>query len=291
MDDTPAQAAPEPAAPAPGPATGEAATKKQHNYFGETSRFLILLFLFALLLRTLVFAPFSIPSGSMLPNMAIGDYLFVSKWPYGYSRFAAPFGLASFEGRIMGSDPERGDVIVFRLPGSDIDYVKRLIALPGDTVEMRGGIVILNGEAVPKVRIADFLMAQSPNSPCRYVAEVAARPPVEEADGTRSCRYERYRETLPGGRSFDVIDQFEGPTDDTPVFSVPEGHYFVMGDNRDDSADSRVPLEAKGVGLLRADHVIGRASMVFFSTDGSAQWLKPWTWFSAARWDRVGRTF
>jgi signal peptidase I len=224
----------------------------------------------------------------MMPRLMIGDYLFVAKWPYGYSRYSVPFGLASFSGRIWADEPERGDIVVFRYPGSDDDWVKRLIGLPGDTVQMRRGRLFLNGKAVPKMRVADWLMPVTPNSPCRYGG--AIRPPAVE-EGERVCRYPRYRETLPGGVSYEVLDQVDGPADDTPVYTVPAGHYFMMGDNRDDSADSRFSLDQNGVALLPGDRVIGRVMIAFFSTDGSSAWLKPWTWISAARWDRVGRTF
>jgi len=277
-------------APSESGAMASDAKKKAEKKGGiaETARFLLLLFLFAILLRTFVVAPFVIPSGSMLPELRIGDYLFVSKWSYGYSRYAFPFGIASFKGRYWAGEPERGDVVVFRYPGADEDWVKRLIGLPGDTVQVRGGQLILNGKPVPKVRIADWQMPVTANSPCRYGGR-ERRPALEE--GKPVCRYPRFRETLPGGRSYEVLDQIDGGADDTPVYTVPAGHYFMMGDNRDDSADSRFSLEQKGVGLLPADYVIGRATIAFFSTDGSAEWVKPWTWFSAARWERVGQTF
>ena len=267
--------------------TGSKASK---GGLGETTRFLLLLFLFAIILRSFVVAPFVIPSGSMLPRLMIGDYLFVSKWPYGFSRFSVPFGLGNFDGRVMAGEPERGDVVVFRYPGTDDDWVKRLIGLPGDRVQVRGGQLFLNGKPVPKVRIADYLMPHTPNSPCRYVAPEAAQPPVKEGDRTY-CRYARYRETLPGGRSYEVLDQWQGEGDDTPVYTVPKGHYFMMGDNRDDSADSRFSRERDGVGLLPRDYLVGRALIVFFSVDGTGEWLKPWTWVTAARWQRVGQTF
>jgi signal peptidase I len=245
----------------------------------------------ALILRSFVFAPFSIPSGSMLPKMMIGDYLFVSKWPYGYSRYSFPFGIIRFDGRFFDGAPERGDVIVFRYPGSNEDYVKRLVGLPGDQIQMRGGTLHINGAAVPKVRIADYLMPITPNSPCRRVGPEPSKMLADEA-GRQVCAYPRFRETLPEGRSYEVIDQTgAGPGDDTPVIMVPEGHYFMMGDNRDDSMDSRFPLDLGGVGLLPAENLIGEAQMTFFSTDGSADWVKPWTWFSAARWDRIGETY
>ena len=258
---------------------------------GETTRFLLLLFLFALVLRSFILAPFSIPSGSMLPTMMIGDYLFVAKWPYGYSRYSLPFGIAGFDGRVFANRPERGDIAVFRYPGGgDDDYVKRVIGLPGDSVQMRAGTLWLNGKEVPRVRVADFLMPVTPNSPCRTVDPTAARTVVDNG-GQAYCAFARYRETLPGGRSYYVLDQMEGIADDTPVHVVPAGHYFMMGDNRDDSLDSRFSLDEEGVGYLPEDHLIGEALVTFFSTDGSAEWVKPWTWFTAARGERIGKAF
>ncbi|MDB5697830.1 MAG: lepB [Alphaproteobacteria bacterium] len=267
-----------------------ARSAKQSGGVAETARFMLLLFLFALLLRSLIVAPFNIPSGSMLPRMMIGDYLFVAKWPYGYSRYSFPFNAIPIDGRLFGSAAERGDVVVFRYPGSDADYVKRLIGLPGDVVQMRGGTLFLNGEQVPKTRLADYLMPITRNSPCRTVTPAAARV-VSGDDGTRFCAYPRYRETLPGGRSYAVLEQGSGPGDDTAPLVVPAGHYFMMGDNRDDSEDSRFARDVGGVGFLPADHLIGRALITFFSTDGSASWLKPWTWIAATRWDRIGGTY
>ncbi|MDB5670206.1 MAG: lepB [Alphaproteobacteria bacterium] len=257
----------------------------------DTTRFLLLIFLVAVIFRTFVFAPFMIPSGSMLPRMMIGDYLFVAKWPYGISRYSLPFGLGHFHGRWFARPPERGDVVVFRYPGSDQDYVKRLIGLPGDRIQVQGGRLILNGRPVPKLRIADYLMPRSANSPCRYVHPEGELPLVIDR-GRAYCRYARYREILPGGRSYEVLDQIpNGEGDDTSIYVVPAGHYFMMGDNRDDSEDSRFPLSVGGVGFLPDDNLIGRAEVTFFSTDGNSAWTKPWTWASAARWSRIGGTY
>ena len=266
-------------------------SSRKRSGLTETTRFLLIVFLGAVILRSFIVAPFVIPSGSMLPRMMIGDFLFVIKWPYGYSRFSMPFGLGGFEGRIFGRTADRGDVAVFRNPnGGEDDYVKRVIGLPGDTVQMRSGVLHLNGKPVPRVRVADYLMPLSPNSPCRTVDPDAARI-VQDPDGSRYCAYNRYRETLPGGRSFYVLDQIDGMADETPLFRVPARHYFMMGDNRDDSMDSRFPRNAEGVGFLPEDYLIGEALITFFSTDGTAEWLKPWTWVSAARWERTGETF
>ena len=256
----------------------------------DTIRFLLIVFAFAIVIRTFIAAPFSIPSGSMLPRLMIGDYLFVAKWPYGYSRFSFPFGIMGFGGRMLGGLPERGDVVVFRHPGPDNeDWVKRVVGLPGDTVQVRSGQVFLNGRPLPRTRIADYLVPVSANSPCRRVGPLTREG--AGPDGQRVCAYARFRETLPGGRSYDVIDQDPaGELDDTPVFRVPEGQLFVMGDNRDDSQDSRVPVQLGGVGMLPVDNVLGRALVTFFSTDGSSEWLLPWTWLGAARWDRIGGT-
>jgi len=266
-----------------------ASARNKGGWLSETARFIVVLFLLAYLLRAFIVAPFNIPSPSMLPRMLSGDYLLVAKWPYGYSRYSFPFGLISFDGRFLGGTPRRGDIIVFRFPGKNEDYVKRLIGLPGDQIQMRGGTLYINGDAVPKVQIGDFLLPVSPNSPCP-----GDRPHVREvttSSGQQVCSYRRYRETLPGGRSYEVLDEGDSPLDNTPVYLVPEGHYFMMGDNRDDSEDSRVPRALGGVDMLPEDNLIGRSLITFYSTDGSASWVKPWTWFTAARWNRIGGTY
>lgn len=248
---------------------------------GATIRWLAGLALFAWALRSLVVAPFSIPSGSMLPTMAIGDYLFVSKWPYGISRFSFPGQFPSFQGRILNHLPERGDVVIFKRPDvAGADWVKRVIGLPGDTVAMRDGLLILNGRAVPKASVGRISVPVSPNSPCRL------------ATATQSCAHPAYRETLPNGRSYLTFDQVErGPGDDFAPIVIPADRLFLMGDNRDDSLDSRFSLEQGGVGLVPTDRLVGRAAFAFWSTDGSASYWKPWTWISALRFNRLGTSY
>jgi signal peptidase I len=273
--------------PVPAPAAGPAPRKES---WGSLLRFLLLLFLAALALRTFILAPFSIPSGSMLPRLMIGDYLFIAKWPYGYSRYAFPWGLLGFQGRVFGGLPDRGDVVVFHYPGGgNQDYVKRVIGLPGDRIEVRQGVVVLNGRPLPRERVADVAIAVSPNSPCHGVSPGAVRS--LQAGSEAVCAIPRFRETLPDGTSYDVLDQvMNGPGDNFGAIVVPEGQLFVMGDNRDDSLDSRFPTSVGGVGLLPVDNLLGRVLVAFWSTDGSAEWIKPWTWFTAARWGRIGRT-
>jgi signal peptidase I len=256
--------------------------------------FLVKLIIVVLLFRTFVFGMFSIPSESMLPTALWGDYLFTEKWPYGYSQASMPFDLPFFKGRIFGRMPERGDVLVFKHPVDRETYIKRVIGLPGDTVQVKGGVVYLNGKAVPKVRVADFVAPITPYNPCRI-----EKFRGKAADGTAVCRYPRFRETLPGGVSYDVLDFGVADTDNpwgidadnTQPVIVPEGKLFMMGDNRDDSLDSRFPSVAgEGVGFLPIENVVGRAAVVAFSTDGEASWLNPVSWFRAARWHRVGET-
>jgi signal peptidase I len=273
----------------------EAAPKRgeRKESWWSTVRFLLLLFAAALFIRSFIAAPFSIPSSSMLPRLMVGDYLFVSKWSYGFSRHSVPFGILGFRGRIFGRLPERGDVVVFRHPSGHEDLVKRVIGLQGDTIEVRHGEVVLNGRPLPRRRIADAAIPISPNSPCRGIVPGAVRQLPDERGGTL-CVIPRFRETLPGGRSYEVLDQVVNGEGDTfgPI-TVPEGHVFVMGDNRDDSLDSRFDrtrVMNPGVGLLPLDNLIGRVMITFWSTDGNAAWLRPWTWFSAARWSRIGRT-
>jgi signal peptidase I len=240
----------------------------------------------AWVVRSLIFAPFSIPSGSMVPSLLIGDYVLVAKWPYGYSRFSFPLQFPPIEGRIFSGLPERGDIVVFRPAGDEgHDVIKRVIGLPGDTVEVRGGVTRLNGQPLQRRPLPAYAMPVSANSPCRLVPGAAAPP-------SGQCLYPALRETLPGGRSYTIIDQVAaGPADNFPAVRVPAGQLFLIGDNRDDSLDSRfAPIEG-GVGFVPLENVIGRSTAIFWSTDGSASYLLPWTWFSALRWSRIGTSF
>lgn len=250
--------------------------------------FLIKLVLIVAIFRSFIFSPFNIPSESMLPRLENGDYLLAAKWPFGYSKYSLPFSAPLLPSRILAGQPARGDVVIFKAPpGNDVDYIKRVIGLPGDTIQMIGGVLHINGKPVKKERIADFVIPVSANTNC-----VAPEFEATEKDGTASCHYPQFRETLPEGRSYNVLDLGHRPQDDTPPVMVPEGDMFLMGDNRDNSMDSRFPaVEGAGIGMVPQDNLVGRATIVMWSTDGSANWFLPWTWFTAARWNRIGGTF
>lgn len=238
--------------------------KKNGGGFGETIRTVIYAVLIAIVIRTVAYEPFNIPSASMVPTLLIGDYLFVSKFSYGYSRYSLPFGQPPFSGRVFETPPERGDVAVFKLPADpSTDYIKRIIGLPGDRIQMIGGVLHINGEAVQRERIQDA---------------------VWHDRGNNVHRSPRYIETLPNGRSHPILEDRRdtGPLDNTREFTVPEGHYFMMGDNRDNSADSRAD-----VGFVPADNLVGRADLLFFSTDGTAALWEVWKWPLAIRFDRL----
>ena len=244
--------------------------------------------LLALGLRSFVYEPFNIPSESMLPTLLAGDYLFVAKWPYGYGRFTLPLGLPLFDGRVWDAPPTRGDVIVFKSPRDNrTDFIKRVIGLPGDIVRLRGGRVELNGRLLPKRRVADLVVALSDAGDCN---SGPGRPDFRTRDGTGRavCRFPRFAEAI-DGRAYAVLDQVDGDLrDDTPAVRVPAGSYFVLGDNRDDSADSRLTVAEGGVGLVPAANLIGRATRVFFSVDGSARLTAPETWWRSLRGARIG---
>ncbi len=248
--------------------------------------FLAKLLLAVLIFRSFIFAPFSIPSESMLPRLMNGDYLLAAKWSYGFSSNSLPFSAPLIPGRVFAGQPERGDVAIFKHPVDGTDYIKRVIGLPGDTVAMVDGQIMLNGELITREPMADFEIALSPNTTCAWGGEAGTN-----AEGDSICRYTQFRETLPGGRSYAVLDFGTTPADDFAPKIIPEGEMFVMGDNRDNSRDSRFPARAgDAVGIVPQENLVGEATIIMWSTDGSAEWIKPWTWFTAARWDRIGGT-
>ncbi|TRD10064.1 signal peptidase I [Erythrobacter insulae] len=247
-------------------------------------KFVLKLVLAVLIFRICIFSPFSIPSESMLPRLMNGDYLLAAKWSYGFSGNSLPFDLGLPKGRILASEPERGDLVIFKHPIDNTDYIKRVIALPGDTIAVSGGQLVLNGKRIAREQIGDFTLEESPNTGCAWGGETS----WDSADN-RICNYLQFKETLPGGRSFNVLDFGVTQGDDFKGVTIPDGQMFVMGDNRDNSRDSRFRAAAgDAVGLVPQDNLVGRASVIIWSTDGSAEWAKPWTWFSAARWGRIG---
>lgn len=250
-----------------------ASAKEAENPTWEFIKTIVYALLIAGVFRTLFFQPFWIPSGSMKDTLLIGDFLFVNKMAYGYSRYSCPWALCPFEGRIFGDQPERGDVVVFRHPTQGIDFIKRVVGLPGDRVQMRNGVLFINGEPAvlrpedPFVEINEPQGREGQNPRC-------SNSPVGSGG---DCIKERFTEILPGGVEHSVINTFDGqPLDDTDVFVVPEDTLFVLGDNRDNSTDSRV-AQPRGVGFVPMDRVIGRADRIIFSSAGSRM-LYFWTW-------------
>lgn len=236
--------------------------KSASNETVEIIKTVVFALLIAFVLRVLLFQPFTIPSASMEPNLYEGDYIVVSKWSYGYSKHSIPFSPPLFDGRILGKDPTRGDIVVFKLPRDNkTDYIKRVIGLPGDKVQMIANKLYLNGAPVKDV--------------------VVSRAELADMFGPRPVT--QVRETLPNGKSFMTQDYGPGgDLDDTPVYEVPAGHFFMMGDNRDNSIDSRVEMSS-GVGMVPAENLVGKAEIIMFSWSPGASLFNPVSWFANLR--------
>ncbi|MBB6220812.1 signal peptidase I [Rhizobium leguminosarum] len=233
------------------------------NALWENIKVIIQALILAMVIRTVLFQPFTIPSGSMMPTLLVGDYIFVNKFAYGYSKYSLPFSPDILSGRLFGADPKRGDIVVFRFPPNpEIDYIKRCIGLPGDHIQVTDGVLYVNGKPVPKVADGTFTSD--------YKLDPGADVPV-------------FRETLDNGKTYDTLDQSPvSRGDNTREFIVPEGHYFMMGDNRDNSLDSRFD-----VGFVPAENLVGRASVIFFSLGNDTSFREIWKWPTNMRWDRL----
>ncbi|MGH6771118.1 MAG: signal peptidase I [Xanthobacteraceae bacterium] len=238
--------------------------KRKEGGIAETVRVIFHALIIALVIRTFLFQPFNIPSGSMKETLLIGDYLFVSKYSYGYSHYSLPFSPPLFSGRIWSANPERGDIVVFRLPRDDsTDYIKRVIGLPGDRIQMIDGVLNINGTPIKRERIEDFI----------------------DEEGGRTVRVKRWRETLPNGVSYTTLDMMDnGFYDNTQVYEVPDGQYFMMGDNRDNSTDSRFLNQ---VGYVPLVNIVGRAQIIFFSIREDERAWAIWRWPWSVRWNRL----
>ena len=235
------------------------------NSFGELIKTLMVAGSIAIIFRSIFFEPFNIPSGSMIPTLLVGDYLFVSKYSYGYSKYSFPFGVVPINDRIFDKSPERGDVIVFRKPGDEsIDYIKRLVGLPNDTIQVKEGILFINGKSVNRIK-----------------ANIGT---MKNINGNQQTLIE-YKETFEGSEYHKIIEYSDIDNfDDTIEFKVPKDHFFFMGDNRDNSRDSR----SSEVGFVPKKNLIGKAQIIFFSHDNSASFYEFWKWHKSIRFSRIG---
>jgi signal peptidase I len=263
-----------------------AAEAQGTDWWGEVKA-IFWLILAVLAFHSFIAKPFYIPSESMMPSLLKGDRLVVSKYPYGWSWVSPSFHIMPVtQGRLFGSLPERGDIVIVTPRGQRSDYIKRVIAVPGDRIQVIRGQVFLNGRRLPRERRADAMIPMDANIHCEFGA--AAREETGE-DGRRYCRLPLFRETLPNGRSYDVADTGVSPADEVAPVVIPPGHVWLMGDNRDHSADSRVPLAQQGLGgPVPWENIGGRAEFITFSLDGSSSYLNPVSWFTALRGGRAG---
>ena len=249
--------------------------KKKSDGIGETLKTIVYALLIAGVIRTLFFQPFWIPSGSMKSTLLVGDFLFVNKMAYGYSKHSCPFSMCPFTGRVLPSEPEPGDIVVFKHPVSQVDYIKRLIGLPGDRVQMKAGQLYINDAAVPLEPKGVFVELKEKQGPMARTPRCSNSPVALN----ETCEKELFKETLPNGVEHAVLNIGTDYADETGVYTVPDGHYFFMGDNRDNSQDSRYPQSVGGVGYVPFENLVGRADRVIFSSAGKSM-LAFWTWRS-----------
>jgi signal peptidase I len=281
---------PEPAAEQPAPA--EKKEDKGSALWREIKGLLWVL-LAVLAFHSFVAKPFYIPSESMMPGLLTGDRLVVSKYPYGWSWVSPSFHIIGpMKGRLFGRMPKRGDIVIVTPPGTRTDYIKRVIGLPGDTVSMRDGALTINGQRVKRQPLAPELVPVDINSPCGSSTDPALYDfRVRGADGKMYCRVPVVRETLPNGRTYETVELGRSPEDNFDPVTVPAGHVWLMGDNRDDSADSRVPEWNGGLGgPVPWENIGGRAEFITFSLNGSSKWWNPISWIEALRSGRAGRS-
>ena len=239
---------------------------------GETIKTVAYALLIAGVFRTLFFQPFWIPSGSMKDTLLVGDFLFVNKLAYGYSQYSCPFSACPIPDRIFGSEPERGDIVVFRHPVNNSDFIKRVVGMPGDRIQMKNAVLHINDTPVGIEAAGEFVEVFEAQGPQKRL------PACKGSVGLGAdCIKDKYIETLPDGSSHSILDVRVSSADNTPVYTVPEGNYFFMGDNRDNSSDSRFPQSLGGVGFVPAKYLIGRADRVIFSSQGRSM-LFFWTW-------------
>ena len=247
--------------------------KNKKDGIYEFVKTIVIALIFAGLIRTLLFQPFWIPSGSMKPGLLVGDFIFVNKFAYGYSKYSCPLSLCPFEGRIISKEPTRGDVVVFRNPNNGKDFVKRLIGIPGDEIFLQNGKVWLNGSFVKYENEKDFFEIKSPQGPLSSIPRCSNSPVAMGSD----CNKTQFTEILYDNVSYKVLDIWDSGADNTIKIKVPEDKYFFLGDNRDNSLDSRFSTSSGGVGLVSSDYLIGRADLIFFSSAGSSI-FSFWTW-------------